>query len=307
MKGKMRLFFLMAGVLGALLLAACGGGSSDGVSQTGSGSMVSGSVVKGPVYGATVTAREVRPDGTPGGTVGTAVTDSSGTFTMHIGDYQGPLYLEATGGRYMDEATAGEMPLLTNTPLYAAIPFMGQGTNLQNVQITALTAMATFRAEGMGGLSTQNIEQANAAVGRYFDVDDILATHPMNPLIANSVDSAAPGERNYGMGLAAMSQYANEEGLENSCIATYAFSEDASDGFMNGMMWNDEIGMGPWGGTTASGMMMGGPMMHTDAGTAGLADAMGNFINSEHNLSGVTVDQMNEVMEQLRNSSGQLY
>lgn len=58
---------------------------------------------------------------------------------------------------------------------------------------------------------------------------------------------------------------------------------DASDGHMNGML--------------------GGSMMHPNAGTSGLADAMQAFMQSGQNHSGLTVQHMQALMDKLRNSN----
>jgi hypothetical protein len=78
-----------------------------------------------------------------------------------------------------------------------------------------------------------------------------------------------------------------------------AMLHDASDGFMNGQMGANPITMGQGG-------MMEGGMMQTTAGTAGLASAMATFMNSNANVSGLTMADMAALMQQLANSSGQI-
>ncbi len=81
---------------------------------------------------------------------------------------------------------------------------------------------------------------------------------------------------------------------------------DASDGYMDGMMGGAQIVMG---GGMMTGSMMGGPMMEGvimphDAFTGGMANAMEDFINSPMNRSGVTVQDMQTLIDKLYLSDG---
>jgi hypothetical protein len=78
-----------------------------------------------------------------------------------------------------------------------------------------------------------------------------------------------------------------------------AMMDDASDGVMDGKMGSMAVSMAGMGG------MMGGTMQPT-AGTAGLAVAMGAFVASPMNRSGVTAADMQALMTQLASSTGQL-
>jgi hypothetical protein len=84
---------------------------------------------------------------------------------------------------------------------------------------------------------------------------------------------------------------------------------DATDGHMDGMMVNAGSGMG--GGMMGStqiemgGGMMGETMMSPDAGKKGLANAMAQFINSPLNRSGLTMQDMQDLINKLSASNGQ--
>ncbi len=71
-----------------------------------------------------------------------------------------------------------------------------------------------------------------------------------------------------------------------------AMMKDASDGVMDGMMGSTSISMVGMGGMT-------GGMMPSTAGTAGLSTAMGTFIGSAMNRSGVPMADMQALMNQL--------
>lgn len=151
-----------------------------------------------------------------------------------------------------------------------------------------------------GGMTPANITAANTAMGNYFSVSDILYAHPMNPLTPGSGAGATQDMRNYGMVLAAMSKYAQTIGMPVSSGMITLMMNDASDGVMNGMMGNTQIMMGGMGG------MMGNNPMSANAGTSGLASAMTAFMESAMNRSGLTVADMQELMNKMNASSGQI-
>ncbi len=285
----------------ALLLAGCGGGGGSGIDATtpsAQGTTMSGNVVKGPVSGATVKAFAVT-GGTMGSQVSSATTDVNGAFTMSMGDYSGPIMLQMSGGTYTDEATGAPMTMGPNDMMTAVLPTVAAGSAVTGVAVTPLTAMAQAMAQHMaGGLTDANIASANAAVGNYFMVGDILHTQPINPLVVGSGTGASQAMMNYGMTLAAMSQYAKTVGMPSSSGIVTAMMNDAADGMMDGRSGATQVSMG--------GGMMGGGMMQSDAGRTGLATAMTDFMNSSLNKSGVATTNMTTLMQQLRTSSGQM-
>ncbi len=295
---KIRITALAA--LGAsLFVLACGGGGGGGGTTTPAGGTVSGTVVKGPVSGATVTAFAVT-GGSVGAQVGSGVADSMGNFSFSVGDHAGPMVLQASGGSYADEATGTTMSMQAGDVIACAIPSVSAGAATTGIQVTPLTSMARARAEHMaGGMTAANITAANAAVGAYFSVGDLLHTAPMNPMVAGSGSGASQDARNHGMAIAAMSRYAQSLGMPSSAGIVTAMMDDASDGVMDGMMGSTAISMAGMGG------MMGG-MMQSTAGTTGLSTAMADFIGSTMNRSGVQVADMQALMDRLAGTGGQL-
>jgi hypothetical protein len=285
------------------LLIGCGGGS--GSSGTGSGGggtpsvngIMSGTAIKGPVSNGMVIAFSI-DNGTMGRQLGTGQTDAQGNFSISIGDYSGPVLLQMADGDYMDEATGSMMSMQPTDVMTAAIPFMAAGSTMSGIQITPLTSMAQSMAQDMpGGMTQTNITTANNAMGRYFDVGDILHTTPMNPNVNNSGGGANQDMKDYGMTIAAICQYAKDMGVPNSSSMVTDMMDDAEDGRMNGMMGNTQIKMG-------SGMMGGSMMMSSNAGTSGLAGAMVEFIQSRMNKSGVTLQDMQALINKLQASNG---
>jgi len=292
---------LILAIGSSLLLFGCGGGSG-GSSGTTSGvdGVISGTAVKGPVNGATVTAFAIG-NGLMGAQIGTGTTDAQGNFTIPIGAYSGPVMLRMNGGTYTDEATGASMTMQAGDIMASVMPQAGAGSVMSGVQMTPLTSMAQVRAQTMsGGMTPANITAANTAMGNYFSVSDVLYIHPMNPLTPGSGTGATQDMRNYGIMLAAMSQYANTIGMPISSGMVTTMMNDASDGIMNGMMGNTQIMMGGMGG------MMGNNPLSANAGTSGLANAMTAFMGSAMNRSGLTVADMQSLINKMSTSNGQI-
>jgi hypothetical protein len=278
------------------LAAASGQATGGGGTTTG---MMTGTATMGPVSGATVTAYAISA-GMMGAQLGSAPTDASGNFRVPLGSYAGPVMLQMTGGTFTDEATGAAMPMLPGDVLVSCVPAVASGSTTTGIQLTPLTSMASARAKAMpGGMTDGNVAAAQAAVGSYFSVTDILHTPPMNPLVPGAGGTATQDGKNHGMSIAAMSQYAAAMGMTGSSSGMVtAMMDDVSDGVMNGMMGTKPISMAGMGG------MMGGTMMQASAGTTGLATAMTTFVGSGRNASGVTLADMQPLVNRLATSTG---
>jgi hypothetical protein len=291
---------LMLAIGSSLLLFGCGGGSGGGGATSSVDGVISGAAVKGPVSSATVTAYAIN-NGAMGAQIGNGTTDTQGNFTVSIGSYSGSVMLRMSGGTYADEATGVSMTMQSGDVMTSMMPQAVAGAVMSGVQITPLTSMAQMRAQTMsGGMTPANITAANVAMGSYFSVSDILYTHPMNPLTAGSGTGATQDARNYGIMLAAMSEYAHSIGMPVSSGIVTAMMNDAADGVINGMMGNTQIMMGGMGG------MMGNMPLSTTAGTSGLAQAMTTFMGSSMNKSGLTAADMQTLMNRMNTASGQI-
>ncbi len=295
------LSFARVRILGAVLVtlqfaAACGGGGGGDTSTAGVGSggtgYLSGVVTKGPVSGTTVTAYAIA-GGQPGAQVGTASTDVNGGFSMSIGTYAGPVMLQTSGGNYTDEATGTTMSMAQGDVMSVALPSVAAGATISGIQVTPVTAMAQAIAKQMaGGMTDANIAAANMAMGSYFSVSDIVHVQPMNPLVPGSGANASQDAQHYGMTLAAMSKYAQMQGMGSSSAMVTAMMNDAPDGIMDGRAGGVPVTMGG---------MMGSTMMPPAAGTTGLGVAMNAFMSSAQNKSGITTPAL---MNKLMGSSG---
>jgi hypothetical protein len=197
----------------ALLLFGCGGASE---TTLPAGGAITGRVTKGPVGAAAVVAFSIS-GGAMGPQLGAATSDAQGNFTLPVGGYAGPVMLRMSGGAYTDEATGTSMTMQSGDVMTAVVPSVTAGATTSGIQITPLTSMAQARAQDMaGGMTPANIATANGAVGSYFSVGDILHTVPMNPLAPGSGAGATQDAKNYGMCIAAMSEYAKGLGMTTS-------------------------------------------------------------------------------------------
>lgn len=279
-----------------LLLFGCsGGGGGDSLSLSGG---IGGTGIAGPVSGATVTAYAIT-NGQMGAQIATGTSDANGNFNLSTGSYTGPVMLQLSGGTYTDEATGTTMPMASGDVMTAALTSVTAGASINGVQITPLTSMAQAMAHNMsGGMTDANIAAANTALGTYFSVSDILHTVPINPLVTGSGAGASQSAKNYGMTLAAISQYAQTQGMSSSSAMITAMMNDASDGVMNGMMGSSgAVMMGGMGISTA---------MPTAAGMTGMGGAMSAFVASAQNKSGVSTTAMQTLMSQINGSNGQM-
>ena len=282
----------------ALLLAACGGGggSDEDVGVQGA---ISGNAIKGPVAGATVRALAIS-GGLAGAAMASATTDENGAFAMALGDYAGPVLLQVSGGQYVDEATGATMTMVPGDTLTAVLPAIVPGTATSGVQVTPLTGMAQSMAAGLpGGLSVANIVAANAAVGRYFMVDDILHTRPIDPLAPGSAAGASQAMVNYGMVLAGISQFSRDMSIPVSSRLAVALMNDARDGVMDGLAGDATL--------TILRAPLGGGLPRADAGSTGLAAAMQEFMASPLNRSGAAPAAVAPLVQQLGTLGGRLH
>lgn len=273
----MRHLRILSSMLIMQILTACGGGGGGGSSTLAS---ISGTASKGPVSHATITAYSIS-NGQVGSQVATSTTDANGNFTLSTGNYAGPVMLEMSGGNYSDEATGTTMTMASGDVMTAILPTVSVGATVGGIQVTPITSMAQSMAQHMsGGMTEVNISAANTAMGIYFTVNDILHTQPMNPLVAGSGNGASTDAQNYGIALAAISQYAQTQGMTSSSAMVTALMNDASDGVMDGKTGSTPVMMGGMTVSTA---------LPATAATTGLATAMNTFLNNTtQNKSGVT-------------------
>ena len=209
------------------IVATGGGGDSSPTSSTGDGDtitglMISGLASKGLISGGTVNVYEVNDDGQKGDLLGSTTTDSAGAYSLDIGDYDGPVLVEVTGGTYIDEATGETMDL--DGTLRAALSSVSGDVD---VAVTPLTEIAVRMAEAGGGLDGVKIDDANELLSQMIGAD-IISTMPADSSDEAAFGSATIDEQNYALLLAAISQMSNTSGQDVSSIID-AIEEDMGD------------------------------------------------------------------------------
>ena len=262
----------------------------------GKNTSVSGTVFNGPVSRATVMAFAIE-NGAVGPQLASAAANADGSFQLSLGGYQGPMMLQVRAGAYTDPATKTVMAMRPIDFLSAALPSIPEVGSVTGVVITPLTSMAQARAATMpGGMTKANIAAANAAVGQFFLVSDLLGTRPLSTLEPGSGATAGADARNYGVALAAVSEAAKSLSLPTSSVYVTALIQDAADGVVDGRIANASGSWGPG--------MMSAVILTSGGGTTNLVTALTNFMTSPANLSGLTIADMAALKDKLQTSLG---
>lgn len=124
---------------------------------------------------AQVTAYKTTSTGAQGEVLGRALTDANGGYTISIVSYSGVMLLTATAAAdttMWDEATGASIKPQVGYSLRASLEAGGTGT--MTAQINPFTEVATAAAVKAGGLTKDNVAQANS------DIAKILTFNPLN-------------------------------------------------------------------------------------------------------------------------------
>jgi hypothetical protein len=178
----------------AMALAACGGGSGGGTTT------FSGAVVKGPVNGAQVCAFALAGNA-QGAALGSCVTtDANGNYTLSLPAGSGPLWLQASGGTYVDEITSVLTTLPAGNPLSTLITTNGGAVS---AMLTPLTTLALNAAvANVGGSGTLNAAAFSAAATQLLTTFSLPAGLDIN----GTLPAFGTGINSYGTALTAISQ-----------------------------------------------------------------------------------------------------
>jgi hypothetical protein len=203
--------FLAIGCLA--LLAGCGGGDGTASSAGVSSTSFTGQVVKGPVASATVCAYVIN-----GGVksadllVPCVVSAPNGQYEMNLpSSYSGDIYIEASGGTYVDESTG--VPTSLSEPLSS---FVG-GTGAKGGIVSPLTTLAVTRSASLNSAAFATaVETVRVQAGLGADVS-LTETTPS--FAANSRTAT----NSYAVVLGGISQYVASNGVSLS-QATAALS-----------------------------------------------------------------------------------
>ena len=200
----------------AALLAGCGGGDSGNAPlPTAASTTVSGSVVKGPVAASQVCAFSVAGSarGTPLGSCTT--TDANGSYSFAVPVGTGPLWVEATGGTYVDEVTGTTVTLPAGSPLVGLVSANGAAVTAMLTPLTTLALNAARTTVGNNGtLDANAYATAVAQLRTAFNLPSSLD-------ISSTAPTFGAGINSYGTALTTISQMvANGLTLQNILATT---------------------------------------------------------------------------------------
>lgn len=213
---------LLACGAAALMIAAltsCGGSGVTSTSTAPSATTVAGVASIGPIKDGSVTIWALNDDGTKGGVLIEGLrTAEDGSYSADIGQYNGNILVEVTGGTYVDEVTGDFMTL--DIPLRAALT---GATRKVNLAVTPITELAVRTA---GTLTRTAIEEANTMAGIMSGGISITDTDP--------ADISKAGRRadndQYGLMLATISQMSHTKGWRLDQALDYIRKDFADDG-----------------------------------------------------------------------------
>lgn len=195
----------LAVVLSSGILAACGGGSTDTVDNS---ITISGTAIKGPMSKAAVNVFKVNADGTKGASLGQAVSDASGKYSVNVSGYTGVVIVEAEATsetRMEDEATGQTITPPLGFKMRAS--FAAESGKTYPTQINPFTEIAVAASAGkVGGFSVTNVAQANK------DMAEALRFDPMTKEAEFDAVTKLP-KGDLALALAAVSKLAQSDDL----------------------------------------------------------------------------------------------
>lgn len=267
-------------------------------------SIISGVAVKGPLNGARVRAFGFdngsgsctfngtvvgAPVGGENGplrcALGVAPTGAGGSYSLDISPaYSGPVFLQALGGNYIDEATGNPRGGPARFSLIAVLPSAPAAgeTAVAGIQFFSSVAAARIVRESPRGIPTaQRIEELNATVARRFGFDtiDILKVLPVD--FANPRVDASDDRKIFAIILAGFAQLAMDLGGLDPVDLIQAMVRDGEDGTFDGLEdGNRGRPVTPRGAQQA---------ITAETVSERLASAIERIQDSERNLTGVRV------------------
>ena len=231
----------LLGLLLAALLAACsgGGGHSAPPPPPPVMNVVKGQVVDAYVVGATVNAYQVNPDGTQGALItGPVTTDSTGNYSLNLGNYSGSVYLTSAGGTYVDTATGKTVDLTGSGLTLATIIPNASGT--VTAQITPLTTMAaqlmaTVLADSSPKISvSEAATAANNLISQYFGIGNVVNTALLDLTQAGCTAGATTDSIGASLLLAGIGDLASSSNVTSAALIQALIQDISSDGTWDG-------------------------------------------------------------------------
>lgn len=244
--------------------------------RTGNPSLnVNGTVILGPVANATVSVYVLNADGSRGSLLGSAVTSTTGAFSIPLQD-SGPITLVLTGGSYQDEATNTTVNIPANFELEALAPVEALRASLNLHGVSTVAAARARTLAPTQGLENAYVQSASDTAGIFglsgFDPNSVL---PDNFTIPGGVPNVSANSAKLGLVVSGLSQLMVDQSLQplDQLAIIQNVAHDYSDGIFDGK--------------NASGASVPNTLSLTPKQAInGLATAMTNFLNSTRNASG---------------------
>jgi hypothetical protein len=164
--------------LAIMTLLSCSGTTTPDVANT---ITISGVAAKGPINDGNIKVYPVKNGQVDTGTVlgsGKTATDGSGAYSVALHSTPvGPVVVEVSGGSYTDEAS-GTPAVGIQVPLRAVVSSVADGAK---IAVTPLTNLAFEQVNGIGTFTPVEIDDANAQIGAFFGIKDIIKSLPFDP------------------------------------------------------------------------------------------------------------------------------
>lgn len=229
-------------IIGALVLAGCGGKAATTSANTTGTSGGSTGLTITPMKGQFSSGTSVRVMRTTDSViVASGVVGTNGSTTVQVPNTEtGPFLIEAgqAGDTYFDESTGNTVAVPVGTvALRALIP---SATASSSVGVTALTEFAVGQivaASGIAAATPNTVLAANAAVGSQFGVTDPLV--PPSVIAAGTRVAGGSNADNYALKLAGLAKMA-ATGV-SPLKALRDMRDDMADGKLDGRIGTTPI------------------------------------------------------------------
>ena len=289
-------------IVAALVLTACGSGSSSNPPPDRPIGKVSGVAYDGLILDGAITVYAF--DGKKGASLATGRTDMQGNYSLSIQAASQPILIEVTGGHYVEEASEIPIPLLPGQHLLAVANYVsGQPINSSVTYWTTLAAGLAGYKITVGSPADKAVTQANDEITATLGLD-IISITPRDPTDANNKSATLTQALEYGFAEAALSKWSalastiNKSPVHSTytsiAFAQLAYDDIKYDGLLDGK-------------GTAGALKFGSIALNQTVYRHDIATALLNMAADTRNVSGLTPDKMLATALRLNDSTVAMY
>ncbi|MCP3673774.1 MAG: hypothetical protein GY829_04805, partial [Gammaproteobacteria bacterium] len=283
-----------------LILSACGGESDSIITEQPvliATSTVNGSVTKGTLVGATIDAYNIAIDGTVDYTtlVASAITDTSGLFSLDLPEERGFLLLQSSGGDFIDETDQNpdinlkrKITFLSNEGLTIVLPPTYTSIALTMISQSIYNKTVREFNNDFYAVYQANINRYTSGFG--FNPLIILPADPVNP--DQSADEVV---RQYALITGGLANIVNQSAIylgfaQSTYEVIQAIISDFSDGNVDGTINGTPV-------SVANGLLPSELDLDLDLDTAIIRFRNNNFANFQTtNLPVINYDLLNNIL-----------